>query len=650
MRVEKVSSVPLVLHDPFFNIWSSFDHLNDGNTTHWSGKPSHVKGFVQVGEKTYCFLGESGVVSKIPQVSLDIRATRTTCGFANEEIAFSVTFLSPLLLDDLPLASRPLSFLQVKTAKMPKESVRYLFQVDETMVCHDGDGIDGYVTEKEGICYGRMGKASQSPLSESGDKTTVNWGWCYLAGRKEDSDIQFAKQSKILSIKLTPDKKGQAFCALAYDQEYVIDYFGMLLHGYWHKKWPNMETAISSAFKNYKNTERKCTALDEKLERDALACISDDYALLCVMSYRLAIAAHQVALGPEGQLLCFSKENSSNGCIATVDVSYPSVPLFLLQGTECIKGMLEPIFKFAQRSVWNKGYAPHDVGRFPYATGQVYGLNDHSFRDRTDFQTMVYPPFAEYPASAEVYDDGMQMPVEECGNMLLMCAALVLKEQSADFLKGNISLLHLWTDYLVEHGLDPGNQLCTDDFAGHLAHNANLSIKAILGIEAFSLIRKYGNDVEESNEYHEIALRYAKEWERLSNGKTHTVLNYGQEASWSLKYNMIWDYLFPRQLFSDAVKQEDASWYASQCNEYGIPLDSRKDYTKSDWTLWIVAMLKDESQRKDIVARVAHYIKDSETRIPFSDWYDTKSGDFVSFIARSVQGGIFMPLLMKKGL
>ena len=33
--------------------------------------------------------------------------------------------------------------------------------------------------------------------------------------------------------------------------------------------------------------------------------------------------------------------------------------------------------------------------------------------------------------------------------------------------------------------------------------------------------------------------------------------------------------------------------------------------------------------------------------VPFSDWYDTKTGRFVAFIARSVQGGVYMPLLLK---
>jgi hypothetical protein len=43
-----------------------------------------------------------------------------------------------------------------------------------------------------------------------------------------------------------------------------------------------------------------------------------------------------------------------------------------------------------------------------------------------------------------------------------------------------------WANYLKAHGRDPENQLCNDDFAGHIAHNTNLSLKAIMALGAFA--------------------------------------------------------------------------------------------------------------------------------------------------------------------
>jgi hypothetical protein len=653
MKCSKLASVPLILNDPYFSIWSPYDHLNDGPTTHWSGNPSHLGGVVIVDGVSYRFLGavEPGE-RKIPQVSLEVTATRTICGFANDHMAFSVVFLSPLFLDDLPLASRPLSYLKVSFSRVPAHGlVQVDFTVDGTVVSHDGGAVTGYVSQSGPGVYGMMGNANQSALSESGDKITVNWGYVYLASGDHGASLTLDTERKMFAISLRPDGKGNANCVIAYDQEYVVDYFGSYLRGYWHTRWATMEEAIKESLTSVDEIEQKAIALDESIEAEAKKCINDSYALLCALSYRVAIAAHQLALGPDGQLLCFSKENSSNGCIATVDVSYPSVPLFLLFGTECVKGMLEPIFTFAGKPAWNKPYAPHDVGRFPHATGQVYGLNGwNRYQTAPDFSTSVYPPFAEYPASADLYDEAFQMPVEECGNMLLMTASVVLKEGNLSFAKEHMELLQQWVAYLVQYGLDPGNQLCTDDFAGHLAHNANLAVKAVLGIQAYAILCEMDGRKDQADHYHQIAMEYAKKWEGLAQGNGHTTLTYGEPESWSLKYNMVWDRLFGSNLFSDAIQKGETAWYQRKLATYGIPLDNRKTYTKSDWEMWVAAWVDDPGLKEAIADRLADYVQESSTRIPFSDWYDTQSGEFISFIARSVQGGIFMPLLVEKGL
>ena len=98
--------------------------------------------------------------------------------------------------------------------------------------------------------------------------------------------------------------------------------------------------------------------------------------------------------------------------------------------------------------------------------------------------------------------------------------------------------------------------------------------------------------------------------------------------------------LLPRE-FYDA----ELASYLPRINRYGLPLDSRADYTKSDWICWVAAMADDPATRTALLAPVARMLRESDSRVPFSDWYDTKTGRYMAFIARSVQGGVLALLL-----
>ena len=298
---------------------------------------------------------------------------------------------------------------------------------------------------------------------------------------------------------------------------------------------------------------QRCRDWDRMIMDDARRAGGQKYAEICAAAYRHVIAAHKLFEDEQGNLLFFSKENNSNGCINTVDLTYPSAPLFLCYNPELLKGMMTSIFEYSASGRWNKPFPAHDLGTYPVANGQVYGGD---------------------------------MPIEEGGNMVILAAAIAKMEGNAGYAKRYWDLLTLWTDYLAENGQDPANQLCTDDFAGHWAHNANLSIKAIMGVAGYAeMARMLGMD-EVADKYAEKARQMAVKWEQDARDGDHYRLAFDRPGTWSQKYNIVWDKMWGLNIFPNNVIEKELAYYLTRQNTYGLPLDSRTEYTKSDWIMW----------------------------------------------------------------
>jgi hypothetical protein len=405
---------------------------------------------------------------------------------------------------------------------------------------------------------------------------------------------------------------------LAYDDEYAVEYFHTPLRAWWRREADaSPERLLAEGEREYEGVIARCRAFDAALIAQAEGSGGEKYAKLVSLAYRQAIAAHKLVCGPKGELFFFSKENNSNGCMGTVDVTYPSTPLFLLYNPDLVKGMLTPIFQFCRTDMWAFPFAAHDVGRYPKANGQAYGHGRLQ----------------------------LQMPVEESGNVLILCAAIAHLERNADYAAQHWDLLTQWAEYLREKGLDPEDQLCTDDFAGHLAHNANLSIKAIVGLACYGRLAGMLGDEETAARYLSLAESFAAQWEKMAIDGDHYRLTFDRPNTWSLKYNLVWDRLLGLDLYSPEVACKEIAHYIGVQNTYGVPLDSRRTYTKSDWVLWCAAMAETQADFAVLVDPVYRYADRTSSRVPISDWHDTVTGERISFKARSVVGGYFMKLL-----
>ena len=610
--------VPLITVDPYFSIWSR-EELNNSFPVHWTGSQNAILGTVTVDGEKFCFLGKSNM-PLIKQVSLDINTLSTTAVYENDKITLTAVFTSPMLADDLYYSSRPVSYLKLsyKSRDGKPHSVTAKLSASEELVLNKAGEGRAYseVAKIDNGTAVRIGSGAQKVLWRDGDDLRIDWGYFYLAVKGE-ANIGNEVFADLYAVYAETELKDDALFVFAYDDIDSIIHFEKPLKAYWKKDGKTINEAIDEAINEYDTLYQRCEKFSNDLIKAATEKGNEKYAELLSLAYRQVMAAHKLVINEKGENYYNSKECFSNGCAATVDVTYPSAPMYLYYNTELLKGMLRPILDLARSELWHFDFAPHDAGRYPILNNQRY------FTNRLEGQ----------------------MPVEECGNMIVLFAAICKKENDLSFAKANMDLLEQWCEYLVKYGEDPENQLCTDDFAGHLAHNCNLAIKAVMGISGYAYILKELGKASEAEKYEKIAKEYAASiCKRALNSDGSYRLAFDKPETFSLKYNSVWDKLWKTELFPNEFYTGEMRRYRKEALYYGVPLDSREKYTKSDWLLW-VATLGEKEDFDFITSLLWDTYNTMRSRVPMTDWYFADTSEKVGFIHRSVQGGLFLKLL-----
>lgn len=664
------AAVPLVAVDPYFSIWSAADRLTDKETEHWTGRPHPLHLMVRIDGNPYRLMGaEPASVPTMRQKSLQVGPLTTKYVFENETAEITLKFLTPFLPDDLELFSRPTVYLllEYRSKGAQKRDLEFYFDAGAEIVV-DNTNQRIAVSEAQTVFDDMIqtisfGSVDQNVLGKRGDDVRIDWGHFTLstlkisaedgdenlvplidlsARNRETAQKEFAKTG-MLQTELQPQenyrldetpvslvavwkikdvKKIDIFpIALTYDDTLSIRYFGEDLPAYWRKDGKTTEELVSDCWEtlNELDFHDKVREFEETFFDDLTAVGGEDYAKLCALAYRQAFAAQKIVADSNGMPLMFSKENNSNGSIGTVDLMYPCSPLLLYYSPAMQKATMQPIFDYSNTEKWKFPFAPHDVGTYPHATGQTYGGAERSEEN--------------------------QMPVEESANMIIQVAALAVAEGNADYAAMHWDTLSRWADYLLEKGFDPENQLCTDDFAGHLAHNVNLSAKAIVAIAAYAQLAEKLGKTDAAKKYRTKAEEFAARWIKEADDGDHFRLAFDRKGTWSIKYNLMWDQILDLKLFPGEVMEKEIRYYKTVMQKYGLPLDNRSLYSKGDWILWTATMCKNPEDFHAFVQPVVDYVNNTTDRVPLSDWYFTDSARQRGFKARSVVGGFWAPML-----
>lgn len=659
MGQERAPATPLIAHDPYFSVWSFTNDLTSSNTVHWTGHEQPMTGIARIDGKPYRFMGrDPDSVPAMQQVESRITATHTRYEFRQGGVELDLTFFTPAMMDDLDVLSRPVTYVtwSAKSTDGAAHQVSVLMNVDPVIAVNDrGEKVVTLRNQTSSLNVLSVGSRDQEILNRSGDNLRIDWGYFHLAVPKDEQAVtavapraidDFVKDGRlpasdamglpeaarddVAHLAVVTDLGSVSGTAVerhvlvSYTDGFSIQYLERNLRPYWQRNHKTVAAMLDEAAAQYAELEQKGAAFDSEFEADMTKAGGEHYAWIATLAYRQAIAAHKLAADVSGEPMLFPKENFSNGCISTVDVIYPSAPIFLFFQPKLVEAILLPVLEYSALPQWKFPFAPHDIGQYPLANGQVYGGGEKTEDD--------------------------QMPVEESGNMIILTDALARAEGNAHLAEKYWPQLTKWAEFLKAKGLDPENQLTTDDFAGHVAHNANLSVKAIDALAAYADLARMLKHDEVAKEYRATAEGMAQKWVGMAQEGDHYKLAFNSPGTWSQKYNLVWDEVLDYHLFPKKVRDTEVAYYLTKLNQYGLPLDSRKDYTKLDWTIWTATLASTPEQFKEIIDPVYKWTNETPARVPLTDWYDTKNGKQIGFQARSVVGGVFIKALADKEL
>ena len=651
----RAPAVPLLVRDPYLNVWIDGDRPAEVQPRTWNGQPFPLGIAARIDRAGYRLVGtEPAGATPLSPTSVEIRPSRTSYHYDVGGVTVTASFITPALPTDAPGASLPGALIELSAASSDgtDHELSFYLELGAAAVRPDPDApiewkrillLPASVSGVLLLDTASAAAGTARPYAERDEQ--ADWGTLALLTMDVSSLSTEVTAPEVVRGRFL----GGAALAGTYDRGFgsanshplVFAYewgHGETLNRYEYRArllvartrsqvvrfgdvdcWGHWSWDISRGpwagpnFDGLDATLARVEAHDDALQAAAMAGGGRAYNDLVTLAYRQTLGATESCRTADGDFL-FMKELASGSLIQTADVLYPALPFFAVENPRLITQLLAPFFLYVERSGWAKEYPPHDLG--------------------------IYPMVGPDPHFADT-------PVESAGDLLIAAAVELQSTNDRSLCAAHLPLLRRWADYLVATGIDAPEQLSTDDFTGPLAHNATLGLKAALGVGAFAQIAKRLNAAD-ADHYDSAARAMYADWQRRADGGDHLDLVLDDSQGWSLKYNLYIDRLLGLDYAPAGIVSRELAFYRQHLHKYGPPLDYRFPWAKADWQAWTAA-LGTQDDFDALIAPIGKYLDETPDRVPFADLYDADSGARTwAFQARPVVGGAYARLALLK--
>ncbi|KAI9373567.1 hypothetical protein BJX61DRAFT_502210 [Aspergillus egyptiacus] len=622
-RPTRPPSYPLAVRSPYLSAWMPSDQVQTlpyAEPQFWAGQSLTWSIMARIDGQTYSLMSVKSPGDRIrPAIvrTAEYTATHSIFTLSAGSVGVKLDFFSPISPSNYLRQSLPFSYLTVTVSDAFDNDIQIYTSIDGRWAGKPQNTVRSFHRDGSTLAYA-LKVRNAVPYTEESDMAT--WGEAILSSRQTPgSKLSFSsgKRGEVRSQFVSNGKLSGtdepwipggivAFAhdlgtisgehsvnfAVGYVRKEAINYLGKPYTGYYRSEYPDTYKALSHFFDDYPAALLESETVDVEMTARAIVAGSRKYADIVTLSARQAWGGIDLTIPDDSfdtnDVLAFIKELSSNGNLNTVDVIMPAFPIYYVMDPDYIRLLLEPMMRYLAAGRWRLPYVIHDMGKhYPNAIG---------------------------------HDDqkAEPMPIEECGNLMVLVLAYVRATGDTAWANQYMHLLKKYADYLAENSIDIARQLSSNDAAGALANETNLAIKAAVGLRAFG-------ELSGLEEYSRIGEERADLFFTQGLGtdetRSHFVLQYpGKPKSWKTPYNLYPDVLLNLNTFPKEAYQMGNTFFKTVRAEYGVPLDNRQDWAKSDWNMWLAGTF-DMTTRLEFIDDLWAFMSNGKHNWPFSDRY-----------------------------